>query len=262
MARTQEQRRAETRAQLLDRGRRSVRPEGIPRHLGRGGRRRRRIARPARSTTTSAARKGLLVALLEQWVGQTIVDLAERVEVERRSRRPVRRAVARDHPPRRRERRRVAAARVRALAARRARSRSRGRRRRAVRSDARAVWRPRSTGWSDRVRLRACRRPRRSSRCRSSRCCSAPRSSTDSTRRRPRRRGGQRARRLLGLRPPSSPRVLIPKEPRHDASRSPTSTCSRTPGRAAVPYDQFDLLRARGAGLLARAPRVARASGP
>lgn len=79
MARTQEQRRAETRAQLLTAAADLFARKGFHATSAEA------VATAANRTTGAlydhfGGKEGLLVALLEQWVGQTIVDLSERVE--------------------------------------------------------------------------------------------------------------------------------------------------------------------------------------
>ena len=79
MARTQEQRRAETRAQLLAAAADLFARKGFHATSAEA------VAAAANRTTGAlydhfGGKEGLLVALLEQWVGQTVVDLSERVE--------------------------------------------------------------------------------------------------------------------------------------------------------------------------------------
>lgn len=79
MARTQEERRAETRAQLL------AAAADLFAHKGFHATSAEAVADAANRTTGAlydhfGGKQGLLVALLELWVGQTIVDLGTRVE--------------------------------------------------------------------------------------------------------------------------------------------------------------------------------------
>jgi AcrR family transcriptional regulator len=81
MARTQEERRAETRAQLL------AAAADLFAHKGFHATSAEAVADAANRTTGAlydhfGGKQGLLVALLELWVGQTIVDLGTRVEAE------------------------------------------------------------------------------------------------------------------------------------------------------------------------------------
>jgi len=82
MSRTQEARRAETRAQLL------AAAADLFAHKGFHATSAEAVAAAADRTTGAlydhfGGKEGLLVALLELWIGQTIVDLSERVEAER-----------------------------------------------------------------------------------------------------------------------------------------------------------------------------------
>ena len=77
---TQDERKAETRALLIDAACRPVRPQGLPRRFGRSGGRCRPTAPPAPSTATFGNKEGLLLALLEVWMERTVADLRPALE--------------------------------------------------------------------------------------------------------------------------------------------------------------------------------------